>query len=445
MAATFAAAAAIPIGAAAQSPSAPSTSAWPGWAHTRELGAWLGHNVIAADTELGNGFLKSDVPGSSVALGIRGGANLIGEWFGLEGEFKMTPTSLGSGTTALVMGLRGGALLHIGPFSDSRLRPFLWLGAGSETLQIESEGIEGEKGHVAQDTDFALHVGIGAKYRVLKRWLARVDVRYLNTAARIHGQTTHNFEISLGASLLVGGRKPKPKPKPVSTAADDALLNADSDGDGVADLADKCTEPEDKDGFQDDDGCPDPDNDGAGIADTDDKCPDKAETRNGYKDTDGCPDERAKPLVVVTREEIQIGEKVFFAVGLATIDERSHALLDAVAGVMKAHPQLTRVVVEGHTDATGDVARNKRLSRSRAQAVVQYLVKSGVTAKRLVAKGVGTGEPLCTDTGPDGQRTEACRDKNRRVEFKIVEVDGKPIKAGSKAVIKTKRVIRKQP
>jgi outer membrane protein OmpA-like peptidoglycan-associated protein len=66
----------------------------------------------------------------------------------------------------------------------------------------------------------------------------------------------------------------------------------DADGDGIADQLDQCaTVPEDKDGFQDADGCPDPDNDGDGIPDVNDKCPNEPETKNGYQDADGCPDE----------------------------------------------------------------------------------------------------------------------------------------------------------
>jgi outer membrane protein OmpA-like peptidoglycan-associated protein len=61
----------------------------------------------------------------------------------------------------------------------------------------------------------------------------------------------------------------------------------DRDGDGVPDDKDKCPDqPEDKDGFQDDDGCPDPDNDSDGIPDKQDKCPDKT----GPAENDGCPD-----------------------------------------------------------------------------------------------------------------------------------------------------------
>ena len=77
-------------------------------------------------------------------------------------------------------------------------------------------------------------------------------------------------------------------PQPVGTARPGA---GDRDGDGIPDGADACPdEPEDKDGFQDEDGCPDPDNDGDGIADSRDKCPNEPEDKDGFQDEDGCPD-----------------------------------------------------------------------------------------------------------------------------------------------------------
>jgi OmpA-OmpF porin, OOP family len=70
-----------------------------------------------------------------------------------------------------------------------------------------------------------------------------------------------------------------------------APLGRDTDADGVLDRDDRCPEqPEDRDGFQDDDGCPDPDNDGDGIPDVKDRCRDAAEDFDGFKDNDGCPD-----------------------------------------------------------------------------------------------------------------------------------------------------------
>ena len=72
--------------------------------------------------------------------------------------------------------------------------------------------------------------------------------------------------------------------------------NGDSDGDGVADLSDACpNEREDRDLFEDYDGCPEPDNDGDGVIDRVDRCPLEAENVNGVMDGDGCPDVGADP------------------------------------------------------------------------------------------------------------------------------------------------------
>ncbi|KAB2908456.1 MAG: OmpA family protein, partial [Kofleriaceae bacterium] len=73
---------------------------------------------------------------------------------------------------------------------------------------------------------------------------------------------------------------------------EDGCPDLDNDGDGVLDVDDRCAdEPEDRDGYQDDDGCPERDNDNDGIQDVADRCPDDAEDVDGFEDDDGCPDE----------------------------------------------------------------------------------------------------------------------------------------------------------
>jgi outer membrane protein OmpA-like peptidoglycan-associated protein len=73
---------------------------------------------------------------------------------------------------------------------------------------------------------------------------------------------------------------------------DDGCPDLDNDGDGVIDAQDTCPdEPEDKDGYKDDDGCPEKDNDGDGVADVTDRCPNDPEDLDKYEDDDGCPDE----------------------------------------------------------------------------------------------------------------------------------------------------------
>ncbi len=69
------------------------------------------------------------------------------------------------------------------------------------------------------------------------------------------------------------------------------VIARDSDHDGIADPNDGCPDqPEDLDGYQDQDGCPDLDNDGDGLPDKSDMCPDLAEDYDSYQDGDGCPD-----------------------------------------------------------------------------------------------------------------------------------------------------------
>lgn len=196
----------------------------------------------------------------------------------------------------------------------------------------------------------------------------------------------------------------------------DGCPDTDNDGDGLPDLGDLCpNHAEDKDGVADDDGCPE-DNDGDGIPDDLDKCPDKAEIYNGIKDEDGCPEKlRVKSLVKVTEEKIEIKEKIFFKSASTNILPKSFDVLKQIASVLKNYKHITKVGIEGYTDSRGSRSRNVRLSQDRAQATKDYLVKQGVEADRLVATGYGPENPIATN------RTAAGREKNRRVEFKILE------------------------
>ncbi len=125
------------------------------------------------------------------------------------------------------------------------------------------------------------------------------------------------------------------------------------------------------------------------------------------------PPPAAPARVQVTKEKIELKEKVFFATSKAAIQPASFGLLDEVAGVMKDHPEIKKVLVEGHTDNTGDASFNKKLSQERAAAVRKYLVEKGVDAARLDAKGFGDTRPIAPNTDAKG------RDANRRVELTI--------------------------
>jgi len=187
---------------------------------------------------------------------------------------------------------------------------------------------------------------------------------------------------------------------------------ADSDHDGVLDKDDRAPDqPEDQDGFQDDDGVPDPDNDEDGIPDEQDECPELS----GDRAHDGCP---AKTYVKIEQGKVYIFGKVQFRTGSAQIDARSEPLLDQIGEALNANPDVQHVMIAGHTDNIGGAQINLRLSQERADAVKEALVKRGVARDRLDARGVGEKEPLAPNTSAAG------RAKNRRVDF-IIEEGGR--------------------
>ena len=204
-------------------------------------------------------------------------------------------------------------------------------------------------------------------------------------------------------------------PDEVGAPGKNGCPNRDTDGDGIDDMVDACPEkPEDIDQFEDEDGCPDPDNDGDGFPDVEDACPLEPEVVNGKLDDDGCPDSVDEQIEVQARR-IEVRESVYFDTDRATIKQRSLALLDRIAVVLNAHPEITKLSVEGHTDDRGSARHNLDLSARRAEAVRQYFISQGVDAKRLVATGFGESHPV------GDNKTEEGRAQNRRVEFLIAE------------------------
>jgi outer membrane protein OmpA-like peptidoglycan-associated protein len=120
--------------------------------------------------------------------------------------------------------------------------------------------------------------------------------------------------------------------------------------------------------------------------------------------------------VVVTADRIEIREKIQFKPNEAVIESVSFSLLDEIASVIKRNPQIKKLRIEGHASSEGDAAVNEKLSDSRARAVRDHLVsRGGVSADLLEAKGFGAKNAIA------GNDSEEGREKNRRVEFNIVE------------------------
>lgn len=101
---------------------------------------------------------------------------------------------------------------------------------------------------------------------------------------------------------------------------------------------------------------------------------------------------------------------ITFDIGKANIKTESMTEINRIAQLMKDNGDL-KFEVQGHTDNTGTVAGNQKLSEQRAQAIVNKLVEMGIAANRLSAKGMGQSAPLADNSTDEG------RAKNRRVEF----------------------------
>lgn len=190
---------------------------------------------------------------------------------------------------------------------------------------------------------------------------------------------------------------------------------ADRDKDGIPDNIDKCPDvPEDKDGIDDQDGCPEDDVDADGIPDVQDACPREPGQPSKDPKQNGCPQFIRR---IEGSNEIQILKKIEFDTAKATIKPVSFPILDEVVRLLKANPSIKKVSIEGHTDSRGARDMNMKLSDDRSKSVMQYLIdKGGIDAGRLSAQGFGPDKPV------DDNKTDAGRQKNRRVEFHIVEL-----------------------
>ncbi|HYO93895.1 MAG TPA: OmpA family protein, partial [Polyangiaceae bacterium] len=187
----------------------------------------------------------------------------------------------------------------------------------------------------------------------------------------------------------------------------DGCPELDNDKDGIPDATDKCPlEAEDRDGFDDEDGCPDPDNDKDGIPDVSDLCPFEPETVNDYADTDGCPDE---DQVRVIGDQIVLDDRVHFWVNSHIIRRDSFPLLQRLAKLIGDHPEYVQIDIAGHADERGPDSFNIPLSKNRARAVLEFLVKAGIPRERLNAEGFGETKPLID------RKSEHAYYKNRRV------------------------------
>jgi OmpA-OmpF porin, OOP family len=118
-------------------------------------------------------------------------------------------------------------------------------------------------------------------------------------------------------------------------------------------------------------------------------------------------------LEKATEGTIAVLQNIFFDVDKYELQEKSKTELQKISRFLNENPSV-RVEISGHTDNVGSPAYNKQLSEKRAQSVYQYLTANGIDPKRLVPRGFGPEKPVSSN------ETEAGRQSNRRIEFKII-------------------------
>lgn len=212
----------------------------------------------------------------------------------------------------------------------------------------------------------------------------------------------------------------------------------DGDGDGIADGLDQC--PDTPVGARvDKDGCP-IDADGDGVPDGIDECPHTpvgalVDAQGCALDGDGdgipdgideCPnspagsqvDPRGCPLSAQEKAFLDTGtlslNDVNFASNSATLEPESYEALNRVGGMLEKWSDL-EIEIGGHTDSQGAAEYNQKLSRERAQAVLDYLLENfAINSRQFSVRGYGEALPVADNSTAEGRRA------NRRVEFKIL-------------------------
>ncbi|MGA9655188.1 MAG: OmpA family protein [Polyangia bacterium] len=440
-----------------------------------DFGLFGGGHFFDADNSLGR------APGSSEGLSPKSGGVFGGRlglhfnrWFGLEAEVDGTPTKTRDGQTSMwVFGYRGSLIVNL---TDSyEFQPFILAGYGGLTSLVSDTTV------VPSSTWGFMHAGLGFKIgftpwtglrvdgRIMAPWTALSPVipqgnriGYSGPDFEVLGSLFVNFgeieKVHIYSTVIkepkIGDRDGDGIPDNIDKCPDqpedfdgfqdeDGCPDLDNDGDGIPDALDKCpNEPEDKDGYQDEDGCPDLDNDGDGIPDALDKCPNEPEDKDGFQDDDGCPDpdndgdgipdaldkcpnepetfnnymdEDGCPdeVPAAVKKFTGVIEGINFKTGSADILPGSYVMLDRAVKVLQDYPEVN-LEISGHTDNRGKADYNRDLSQRRADAVKTYFVTRGIASQRLQSIGYGPTRPIADN------KTQSGRATNRRTEFRLI-------------------------
>ncbi|MBL4576795.1 MAG: OmpA family protein, partial [Opitutaceae bacterium] len=127
-------------------------------------------------------------------------------------------------------------------------------------------------------------------------------------------------------------------------------------------------------------------------------------------------------------KKIEIGsvivlKNIFYDYNKATLRDKSKNELDRLTKLLVENPTI-KIELSAHTDSRGGDSYNEKLSQRRAQSCVDYLIKKGIAAGRLVSKGYGETKLIKSDAEiaklKFKEEKEAAHQENRRTEFKII-------------------------
>ena len=119
--------------------------------------------------------------------------------------------------------------------------------------------------------------------------------------------------------------------------------------------------------------------------------------------------------------KIFVLENIYYNFNRADIREDASKELNKLVQLLIDNPEI-KIELGSHTDSVDTDAFNLDLSQRRAESAVRYIVQNGIAPDRLVAKGYGESKPIARNTNTDGTDNSVGRQKNRRTEFKILEV-----------------------
>lgn len=326
-----------------------------------DIHAIFGARLFSDQNKLGRDDPDDTSIANSVAAGARFGYRFR-PWLAVELEAPLyLMATRDDNTNVLAFDPRVHAVFDVLP--DSSVQPFGVIGSGGPmSLSFDTDVI-------GNGITWEGYFGGGVRFVRNKGWSVRLDARWSIVPAAGDSAVTSEFELLAMVYRPFGAEGRSSNLQSIGRVS-----KADADRDGIPDDVDECpNRPEDKDKFQDQDGCPDIDNDLDGVIDDADKCPLEKETYNGFQDLDGCldfiPDE--------VREWEGTSAEVVFGRG-ARLSRKSKKALRKVAEDMLEHKSIRIDIVAS--------------TQQRAAAVRDFLLGEGVKAPRLSASGREDGD-----------------------------------------------------